>query len=155
MYKALCEAWRQEREPQRALPWCELAAHSREDGWAQVRLADVQLDLSEYAAAEETLQWALAVGQPGSSVSAYQKLGEVYLRLERASEAIAAFSSALAHGGSNQWLQAGLAQALLKAGDVEAACESLSQAQDLGYRPAGQLQALFAACEVQAEGSEQ
>ena len=146
MYAGLCKAWRASSRPEKALPWCELAARTLSNGWAQIALAEVQMDMGDYEGALETLQWALDLQRSDSMGAAYHKLAQVYVRMGRLEEGIAAYEAALESGFSSQWLYVGLAKALLRAGDLEAACQSFRQAQELGYVPSQEARNRFADC---------
>ena len=146
MYAGLCEAWQNAKQPEKALPWCELSAQALSNGWAQIALAGAQMDIGDQEGALTTLRWALDLRQPDSTGPAYQKLAEVYVRVGRPEEGIAAYEAALELGFSNQWLYAGLAKALLRSGDLEAACQSFSQAQRLGFVPSPKNEQEFAGC---------
>lgn len=143
MYTALCQAWRRERQPERALPWCAWAAQAKPDGWTQLELAAVQYDLGDYESEEVTLQTTLTIQDNRIQGAAYQYLGQLYAKLNRLEDSIAAYESALALRRTNQWVYAGLSQVLLRYGDREAACRNLAQAEALGYTLSSQEQADF------------
>jgi len=149
MYESLCKAWQEAKRPESALSWCESFAQAMGNGWAQIALAEVRMDMGDYEGALRALQWALELQRPDSMGSAYKKLGQVYVKLGRLEEGIAAYRTALRLGFSNKWIYVELARALLRSGDFEAACQSFARARSLGYVPSPKDRIGFANCGLQ------
>jgi len=146
MYQGLCKAYRDRNELSKALPWCERAAASRRNGWAQIVFADVQYELGNYNDALKTLKMALQVGLPETFGPTYQKIGQVHIAMGNLREGISAYEKALELGRSNRWLYISLARALLRMDEVHSACYRFAQAIDLGYVPNQSDQIDFAVC---------
>ena len=150
MYQELCQAWQKEGETEKALPWCELGTQAIRNGWTDLALAQVQYKLREYEQALLTLEWVVEKGPPELKGKAHQQMGEVYLAAEQPEDAVLAYQAALAQGMSNKWIQMGLAQALLRSGQLEEACAYYANARQLGYSISPAQQRDFEACNLNA-----
>lgn len=146
MYVAQCEALRKENQPAQALPWCEAAAQTRNNGWTLLDLASVQYDLGDYAASERSLQQLVAYNDENFLGLAYQKLGQIYLKQDRLEEGIAAYKNALEYGRQEVAIYRGLAKAYLQTGQMEQACWYFKQAVAQGYSPTAEEHERYSKC---------
>ena len=139
MYRELCELQKKEGELGQALAWCKLDANAVSDGWAQIRLANIQKALGDSDAAIHSLKLALDVAKhPSALGQAYRKLGDLYIQDGRVEKGISSYRDAIKIGFEDMWLYVNLAKALLKVGNRSEACEHIDQAQSLGYQLSGQ-----------------
>lgn len=150
MYQELCQAWQKEGETEKALSWCELGTQVVRNGWTHLALAQAQYKVREYEQALLTLEWVVEKGPPELKGKAHQQMGEVYLAIGQPQKAVHAYQAALTKEKSNKWIQMGLAQALLRSGQLEEACIHYTNAGQLGYSVSPVQQRDFEACNLNA-----